>query len=132
MLAAVKGPFLKVSFEKGEGRLVLTSSYDGTVKICSTTDWKVVKAHSFQQLHGSQHSALYSILDASRFLSATRAVSWELTTSPLPWAAAGLKQGKASDSCFVLCIRPPLHWLRGLRPDPEVLVHAGLPSFAQQ
>lgn len=33
----------EVSFEKGEGRLVLTSSYDGTVKICSTTDWKVVK-----------------------------------------------------------------------------------------
>jgi len=33
----------EVSFERGEGRLMLTSSYDGTVKICSTTDWKVVK-----------------------------------------------------------------------------------------
>eukprot|EP00439_Symbiodinium_sp_Y106_P038247 s4731_g4.t1 len=38
----------EVSFEKGEGRLVLTSSYDGTVKICSTTDWKVVKASSLE------------------------------------------------------------------------------------
>lgn len=34
----------EVSFERGEGRLMLTSSYDGTVKICSTTDWKVAKA----------------------------------------------------------------------------------------
>lgn len=33
----------EVSFEKGEGRLMLSSSYDGTVKIWSTTDWKVVK-----------------------------------------------------------------------------------------
>mmetsp|Transcript_1039 Transcript_1039/g.2440 ORF Transcript_1039/g.2440 Transcript_1039/m.2440 type:complete len:510 (+) Transcript_1039:103-1632(+) len=33
----------EVSFEKGEGRLMLTSSYDGTVKIWSTTDWRVVK-----------------------------------------------------------------------------------------
>ena len=40
----------QVSFEKGEGRLVLTSSYDGTVKICSTTDWKVVKAQSLCRL----------------------------------------------------------------------------------
>jgi len=33
----------EVSFEKGDGRLMLTSSYDGTVKVWSTTDWKVTK-----------------------------------------------------------------------------------------
>lgn len=33
----------EVSFEKGDGRLMLTASYDGTVKVWSTTDWKVVK-----------------------------------------------------------------------------------------
>jgi len=33
----------EVSFEKNEGRLMLTASYDGTVKIWNTVDWKVVK-----------------------------------------------------------------------------------------
>merc|ERR1719223_1475205 len=33
----------EVSFDKGEGRLMLSASYDGTVKIWSTTDWRVVK-----------------------------------------------------------------------------------------
>lgn len=33
----------EVSFEKGEGRLMLTASYDGSVKLWSTTDWRVVK-----------------------------------------------------------------------------------------
>lgn len=33
----------EVSFEKGDGRLMLTASYDGTVKVWSTIDWKVVK-----------------------------------------------------------------------------------------
>jgi U4/U6 small nuclear ribonucleoprotein PRP4 len=33
----------EVSFEKGEGRLMLTASYDCTVKMWSTTDWRQVK-----------------------------------------------------------------------------------------
>merc|ERR1712194_289126 len=32
-----------VSFEKGEGRLMLTASYDNTIKVWNTTDWRVVK-----------------------------------------------------------------------------------------
>jgi U4/U6 small nuclear ribonucleoprotein PRP4 len=33
----------EVSFDKGDGKLMLTSSYDGTVKLWNTVDWKVVK-----------------------------------------------------------------------------------------
>jgi U4/U6 small nuclear ribonucleoprotein PRP4 len=33
----------EVSFERGEGRLMLTASYDCSVKLWSTTDWRVVK-----------------------------------------------------------------------------------------
>ncbi|CAE8637399.1 unnamed protein product, partial [Polarella glacialis] len=33
----------EVSFEKNEGRLMLTASYDGTVKIWNTVSWKVEK-----------------------------------------------------------------------------------------
>eukprot|EP00747_Dinoflagellata_sp_TGD_P187248 gnl/TRDRNA2_/TRDRNA2_44803_c0_seq1.p1 gnl/TRDRNA2_/TRDRNA2_44803_c0~~gnl/TRDRNA2_/TRDRNA2_44803_c0_seq1.p1 ORF type:complete len:496 (+),score=98.38 gnl/TRDRNA2_/TRDRNA2_44803_c0_seq1:86-1573(+) len=33
----------EVSFEKGEGRLMLTASYDCQIKLWSTTDWRVVK-----------------------------------------------------------------------------------------
>mmetsp|Transcript_31262 Transcript_31262/g.57206 ORF Transcript_31262/g.57206 Transcript_31262/m.57206 type:complete len:479 (-) Transcript_31262:70-1506(-) len=33
----------EVSFERGEGRLMLTASYDCSIKLWNTTDWRVVK-----------------------------------------------------------------------------------------